>query len=81
MIASLVTLVDLDNRSDFVLGDLLTGLTAGFAFLSVPEITAAAFGIEEATATAAKALVAGLQQAPGVAKAIWPTGTLSLQLV
>ena len=56
-------------------------MTAGFAFLSVPEISAAAFGIEEATATAAKALVAGLQQAPGVAKAIWSTGTLSSQLV
>ena len=81
IIPSLITLVDPDKTSNFVLGDVLTALTAGFAFLSVPEISAAAFGIEEATATAAKALVAGLQQAPGVAKAIWPTSTLSSQLV
>ena len=51
------------------------------AFLSVPEISAVALGVEAATATAAKALVAGLQQAPGVGKAIWPSGTLSSQLV
>ena len=81
IIPSLITLVDPDKTSSFVLGDVLTAFTAGFAFLSVPEISAVAFGIEEATVTAAKALIAGLQQAPGVGKAIWPTGTLSSQLV
>ena len=81
IIPSLITLVDPDQTSNFVLGDILTALTAGLAFLSVPEISAAAFDIEEATVTAAKSLIAGLQQAPGVAKAIWPTGTLSSQLV
>ena len=81
MIPSLITLVDPDKTSNFILGDVLTALSAGFAFLSVPAISAAAFGIEEATVAAAKALVTAIQQAPGVSKAIWPTGTTSSQVV
>ena len=59
----------------------MTALSAAFAFLSVPEISAVAFRIEETTVTAANALVTALQQAPGVGKAIWPTGTTSSQIV
>ena len=49
--------------------------------LSVPETSAAAFDIAGTTLTTAKALVASLQQAPRVAKAIRTTCTLSSQLV
>ena len=81
IIPSLITLVDPEKTTNFILGDILTALTAGLAFLAAPEISAVAFGIEEATVTAANALVIALQQAPGVAKAIWPTGTTSSQMV
>ena len=81
VIPALITLVDPDKSSNFILGDVLSALSAGLAFLSVPEISAAAFGIEEATVAAAKALVAAIQQAPGVSKAIWPSGTTSSQVV
>lgn len=61
-----------------VLGDLLTALTAGLAFIAAP---GAGAGISEVMATAGSVLLDGLKQAPGVAKTIWPSGTLDTQSI
>lgn len=73
--------MDPNQATNLVLGEILTALSAGLAFVSAPEVDAAEFAIDAATTQASQALVVGLQQAPGVAKAIWPTGTLSTQLI
>ena len=54
IISSVVQLVDPDQSTNLVLGDLLTALTAGIAFLAATEVDAAEFAIDEA-------LVVGLQ--------------------
>lgn len=74
----LITELDPRQKTGFVLGDLLTALTAGLAFIGIPEVGA---GVSAATAAAGKTFLTGLQQAPGVAKAIWPNGTLDSQSV
>lgn len=81
IIGSVVQLVDPDQSTNLVLGEILTALTAGLAFIAAPEVDAAEFAIDAATVSASEALITGLQQAPGVAKAIWPTGTLSTQVI
>ena len=47
-------------------------MTAGLSFIAVPELSGLA-------GTAASALLKGLQEAPSVAKAIWPSGTIDSQ--
>ena len=59
---SLIILVDPCKTSNFIIGDILTALSAGFASPSVPEVSGVAFGIEEATVTAPRALVTALKQ-------------------
>ena len=74
----LITELDPQQKTNFVLGDLLTALIAGLAFIGLPETGA---GVSAAAAAARKILLTGLQQAPGVAAAIWPKGTLDLQSI
>lgn len=62
--------IDPEQKSRFGLNDLLTALTVGLAFLP-----AVGEGISEAAETGLQILKTGLQQAPGVAEAIWPSGT------
>ena len=52
------------------LADVLTALIAGLPFIGSP-----VFGAEIAASAAAKAFVTGLQQAPGLVKALYPTGS------
>ena len=78
---SLITFVDTDKTSNFILGDMLNAFSASFAFLSVPGISALTFGIEETTANAPKALVTALLQALGASRAIWPTGITSSRVL
>ena len=68
-IDAIVAKVDPPKTSNGILGDILTALTAGLAFIPAvgPELS-----------TAGKALVTGLQAAPGVAQAIWPSGTVNV---
>ncbi|KAK3172310.1 hypothetical protein OEA41_005631 [Lepraria neglecta] len=61
IISSVVQLVDPNQSTKLVLGDILTALTAGLAFLAAPEVDAAEFAIDEATTSASEALVVGLQ--------------------
>ncbi len=56
---------------------MLTALTVGLAL--IPGIGEGMLGIDAATAAIGTALLAGLQNAPGVAKVIWPSGTTSTQ--
>ncbi len=68
----LILEVDPVQKTNFVLSDLLTALTAGLSFIAAPELSGLA-------GTAADALVKGLQAAPSAARAIWPTGTADSQ--
>ena len=70
IIDGIIQEVDPEKKTHSFLGAILTALTAGLAFIPAvgPEVSA---GVSAATT----ALVTGLQQAPGIAKAIWPEGT------
>ena len=66
----IINLIDQDQKTLFGLNDLLTALSASFAF--IPAVGA---GVSAAARAGLTVLETGLQQAPGVAKAIWPSGT------
>lgn len=68
IVPSIIATLDPDKKSDPTRGNILAGLTAGLALLSIPAVGAAA---PVTTTLIGSALVAGLQQAPGVAQAIW----------
>ncbi len=68
----LVLEIDPIQKTNLLLSDLLSALTAGLSFIAAPELSGLA-------GTAAKALVTGLKMAPSVAKAIWPSGTSDSQ--
>ena len=74
----LINEIDPDQSTNFVLSDILTALSAALAFIGAPEV---APEIQATVGTASKALLNGIQQAPGVAKAIWPSGTTDSQAV
>lgn len=65
---SLITQLDPPKQTSFILGDLLTALTASLSFIGAPEIGAA-------LSVVAKDVLNAVQQAPGIAKVIWPSGT------
>lgn len=71
---SLITELDPPKKTNFILGDLLTALTASLAFIGAPELGAA-------VSVATKAVLVGVQEAPGILKTIWPTGTKDSQSV
>ena len=75
IIQSLVHTIDPDHGISVLLQDLLTAITAALAFVAFPEAGAAIAAISTETLAAGKALLAGLQQSPSVARAIWPSGT------
>lgn len=66
----IINIVDPEQKTLFALGDLLTALSAGLAF--IPGVGA---GVSAGARVGLTILETGLQQAPGVAKAIWPSGT------
>lgn len=65
----------------FSILSLLTALSVGLAFLGAPSIAVAVLGLSFAARVAAQTLIVSLQQAPGTARALWPTGTQSSQNV
>ena len=77
--------IDPDKNTNYLLDDILTALSVGLAFLGIPEVSAALIGVDEAASVATKiaagALNVGLQQAPGVAQAMWPQGTTSVSRI
>ena len=68
----LILEIDPVQKTNLLLNDILSALTAGLSFVAAPELSGFA-------ATAADALVKGLQLAPSVAQAIWPEGTANSQ--
>ena len=66
----LINTIDPLQKTLFGLNDLLTALTASFAF--IPAVGA---GVSVAARAGLTVLKIGLQQAPGVFEAIWPSGT------
>ncbi len=79
-ITPIINEIDPEKKSNFLLSDILSALTAGLALLGVPEVSAAIEATVSTTVTAVAHIVSvGIQQAPGVAKAIWPAGTASSQ--
>jgi len=79
-ITPIINEIDPEKKSNFLLSDILSALTAGLALLGVPEVSAAIEATVSTTVTAVAHIVSvGIQQAPGVAKAIWPAGTVSSQ--
>lgn len=72
----IINIVDPEQKTRFALNDLLTALSAAFAF--IPGVGA---GVSAAAKVGLTVLTTGLQQAPGVAKAIWPSGTEDSKLI
>ena len=68
----LILEIDPIQKTNLLLNDLLSALSAGLSFVGAPELS----GV---IGTAADALVKGLQLAPSVAQAIWPAGTADSQ--
>ena len=68
----LILEIDPIQKTNLLLNDLLSALTAGLSFVAAPQLSGLA-GI------AATALWKGLLEAPSVAKAIWPTATVDSQ--
>ena len=79
IISAVVDLIDPPTPTNMILSDILTALTAGLALLGLPEVTAVIKSVAAEAATVGNILSTSLQQAPGVAKAIWPAGTANSQ--
>ena len=82
VIAPITSEIDPEKKTNVLLSDILTAFTAGLALLGLPEVSAV---IKETlsvtTALVANIVKTGIQQAPGVAKAIWPAGSVNSQIV
>ena len=68
----LILEIDPIQKTNVILSDLLSALTASLSFVAGPELSGIA-------GTAADALLTALQASPGVAKSIWPSGTADSQ--
>ena len=73
-IEPLVTKLNPIKQQEFGIPEFLSALTAGLAFFGTP-----ALGGSVASA-AGSAFTVGVQQAPGVGKAIWPSGTTDVSM-
>ncbi len=81
IIQSVVTEINPKQATSFLLSNILTALSFGLAFVAAPEVAVGVGGIKAATAAAGEAFLTGLQNAPAVVKAIWPTGILDFQSI
>ncbi|CAD6582637.1 MAG: hypothetical protein ASARMPREDX12_000995 [Alectoria sarmentosa] len=77
-VTPIITLVDPPSNTNMALNDVLTALTAGLAIIAAPEIGPA---LDGAAGAVASIFSAAIQQAPGVAHAIWPAGTVNSETV
>lgn len=80
IIQDVINRVDPPQETNFVLRDLLFALTVGLAYIAAPE-AGSLTGLLLATASAGRALLKGANQAPTVARGIWPAGTQSSQSI
>ena len=67
--------------TQFTLEYLFIALSVGLAFLGAPSIAVSVLGLSSIVRSSAQALIISLQQAPGTAKALWPTGTQNSQSI
>ncbi|KAI9711439.1 MAG: hypothetical protein M1812_007184 [Candelaria pacifica] len=72
LVENIVLTVDPPRTQHVGLSNILTSVSAGLAFLVIPEAAAVSAG----AAAVARVFLTGIQQAPPVAKALWPAGTL-----
>ena len=72
-ISSIINIIDPVNPTDTIFDDIMTALSVGLAF--IPDV-GAAFLEGEALV---KALIVAVQQAPGVGKYVFPTGSSASQ--
>lgn len=80
IVGSVIGELDPVQHSHFTLYNVLIGLTVGLCFLAMPEV-AGAVGASLIASQVGAHLVIALQEAPMVARAIWPKGTEDSQLV
>ncbi|CAD6577221.1 MAG: hypothetical protein ASARMPREDX12_008269 [Alectoria sarmentosa] len=80
IVQDVINQVDPPQQTNFILRDLLFALTVGLAYVVAPE-AGSLTGLLVATATAGRALLKGANQAPTVARGIWPAGTESSQSI
>lgn len=81
IIDSVVHQLDPARKSGFTLYNLLIAATVGLAFVTLPEVSIGMTGIAASLLNAGQYLLIGLQSAPTVGRAIWPTGTVDSGLV
>ena len=79
LVPDIISKLDPDQKTKVALTKILTAFTAGLSFLGLPGVVLD--GAQTAAKTAINAISIGVQQTPGVAKAIWPSGTVSSQIV
>lgn len=78
---SVVHELDPQQKTNFLIYDLLIAATVCLAFIGEPELAIGASGIASAMLTAGQNLLTGLKEAPLVGRTIWPKGTVDSQLV
>lgn len=77
-VPSIIATLDPDKKTDTTRGTIIGALTAGLALLSIPSMGAL---VPATTSAIGSLLVTGLQQAPGVAQALWPSDDPSTQVI
>ena len=81
-ITPIINEIDPAKQTNVILEDVLLALTVGLALLGLPEVSAAiGAAVSTTTALVANIVSTAIQQAPGVARAIWPSGTANSQTV
>lgn len=81
IIDSVVHQLDPTHKSGFTLYNLLVAATVGLAFVALLEAAIGMTGIAASLLNAGQYSLIGLQSAPMVGRAIWPTGTVDSGLV
>ena len=81
IIQDVINELDPEKKTNSALTDILTALIAGLAFAGLEGAAAGAAATLSVTKSAGQALLIALQQAPGVAKALWPSGMTNSQSV
>ncbi|KAL6718591.1 hypothetical protein ACLMJK_004683 [Lecanora helva] len=79
-IQPLINKIDPDRKTHLKLAHILTAVSGGLVLLGLPEVFAG-LSIILASTTVAALVNSALQQAPLVAKVMWPIGTESTRLV
>ena len=78
---SVITELDPVKKTHATLYNVLIALTVGLCFIAMPEAAAGAVGASVLASNIGAHLVIALQEAPMVARAIWPQGTVDSQLL